>query len=238
MPVIDEQDFEPIAREGAQIAAEAGIEVGIRVVLGEPAERMVEAAGADNYDLVVVGHRGLGGVRGLILGSVAKRVAESAPCPVLIVRGNALKTIKRVLVGIDGSEQALKALVAAIELTRGFDAHLTLLYLLDTTMVAAVPGPQARREMRLNLAKAGEEALKEAAESCIQAGGKCDSLQAEGRPANEISRRAKEGDYDLVVVGRRGMGGLVRFALGSVSDVVLRSVNQPVLIAGERAKSR
>ncbi len=238
MPVLSEEDFEPIATEGAQIAGGMGVEVEARVVLGEPADRIVEAADSEGYGLIVVGHRGLGGVRGLLLGSVAKRVAETAPCPVLLVRGSAPETIKKVLVGIDGSEQSLKALSTTIELTRGFDARLTLLYVLDSTMVAAVPGPPVKREMRRGLARAGGEALEEAAERCRQAGAECDTLQAEGRPANEISRRAREGDYDLIALGRRGIGSLARFALGSVSDVVLRSANRPVLLAGERAKGR
>ncbi|MGI5837072.1 MAG: universal stress protein [Chloroflexota bacterium] len=236
IPVIDESDFVPIATEGAQIVRAIGVEVDTRVAMGEPADRIIDLAGREEFDLVIVGHRGLGGVRGLVLGSIAKRVAEAAPCPVLVVRGPAPDTIERILVGIDGSQHSLKALSAAIELAKPFEAKITLIYVLDSTVIAAVRSGPAMRELRLSMANAGLEALREASQRCQQAGVNCDTVQTEGRPASVISRRAKEGDYDLVAIGRRGISGLARFALGGVSDAVLRSVNRPVLVAGEQAK--
>ncbi len=62
-----------------------GVEVDCRVRKGAPAEVLIEAA--SGADLLVVGSRGLGGFKGLMLGSVSHQCAQLAACPVVIVRG-------------------------------------------------------------------------------------------------------------------------------------------------------
>lgn len=56
------------------------------LVQGRPADRIVEAATNGQYDLIVMGSRGIGGIKGVLLGSVADRVADHAACPVMIVK--------------------------------------------------------------------------------------------------------------------------------------------------------
>lgn len=53
---------------------------------GRPAEKIIEAAKEGKHDIIVMGSRGLGGIKQLFLGSVSDRVADEAPCPVLIVK--------------------------------------------------------------------------------------------------------------------------------------------------------
>ncbi|MFL5929687.1 MAG: universal stress protein [Gaiellaceae bacterium] len=67
------------------VAAEAsGVEVRPAAIEGSPASALVEAA--EGADLLVVGSRGLGGFKGLVLGSVSHQMASHAPCPVVIYR--------------------------------------------------------------------------------------------------------------------------------------------------------
>jgi nucleotide-binding universal stress UspA family protein len=61
------------------------LEVEARISLEAPDDALVMAA-RDGYDLVVVGHRGQGVLRELVLGSTAKSVVDRAPCSVLVVR--------------------------------------------------------------------------------------------------------------------------------------------------------
>ena len=65
-------------------AAEAGVQVEPEVVEGGPAAMLLDAA--QGAELLVVGSRGLGGFRGLLLGSVSQQCAQHASCPVVIVR--------------------------------------------------------------------------------------------------------------------------------------------------------
>jgi len=60
--------------------------ISAEIASGDPATVIVEAAGARGIDLVVLGRRGRGQLSALLLGSVSQRVANRAPCPVLIVR--------------------------------------------------------------------------------------------------------------------------------------------------------
>jgi nucleotide-binding universal stress UspA family protein len=53
---------------------------------GDPALEIAAAAKEDGFDVVVVGHRGLGRVREMFLGNISEKVAHLAPCPVIIVR--------------------------------------------------------------------------------------------------------------------------------------------------------
>lgn len=82
-------DFEKEADEVVSRAVEsvgagaAGVEITKEVVQAPPAQALVKASA--DADLVVIGSRGLGGFRGLLLGSVGHQVAQHARCPVVII---------------------------------------------------------------------------------------------------------------------------------------------------------
>ncbi|HVL27620.1 MAG TPA: universal stress protein [Acidimicrobiales bacterium] len=91
-------DVEKMAEEGARLVSSAlervlgsatsasgPVEVGTTVVRGAAAETLLDAS--EGADVLVVGSRGRGGFRGLLLGSVSQQCASHAPCPVVIVRG-------------------------------------------------------------------------------------------------------------------------------------------------------
>ena len=62
------------------------LRVTTQVLNGRPADVIVEVASEENFDLIVMGSRGIGGIKEFFLGSVSDRVADGAPCPVLIVK--------------------------------------------------------------------------------------------------------------------------------------------------------
>jgi nucleotide-binding universal stress UspA family protein len=238
VPVAEEQEFQPVVKDGARIVAALGVEVEARLALGDPADRILEVATREGYDLVVVGHRGMGRVADLVLGSVAKRVAEQAICPVLVVRGTAPDTIQRILVATDGSPHARTAVEAAARLAGAFGAEVTLLYVLDPKLLGAPADQEAKRDLWRALEHAGRKALGQAARICQKVGVAHKTMLAVGRPAETIVKRARAGECDLVAVGRRGLGGVTRLLVGSVSDEVLRSAGSPVLIVGARVKAK
>jgi len=76
---------EGLARASIETLAAAGWQAEVEIRVGDPSSEIVEAAQAFGADLVVVGSRGRGAIRGLVLGSVSRRVAATAPCSVLVV---------------------------------------------------------------------------------------------------------------------------------------------------------
>ena len=62
------------------------LKISKKLVKGRPADRIIEVAKEDGFDLIVIGSRGFGVIKEVFLGSVSHRVADRASCPVLIVR--------------------------------------------------------------------------------------------------------------------------------------------------------
>lgn len=81
------------ARDQARAVA-PGLRIELDPLIGEPAPQLLAAA-EEGAELLVVGSRGRGGFAGLLLGSVSRRVAAHAPCPVAVVRADCPVLIAR-----------------------------------------------------------------------------------------------------------------------------------------------
>jgi nucleotide-binding universal stress UspA family protein len=81
-----EKDGPGILEAAGELAAASGVAFRTRTRKGDPAEEIVAEARGALYDLIVLGNRGLGGLKGILMGSVSSKVSHSAPCSVLVVR--------------------------------------------------------------------------------------------------------------------------------------------------------
>jgi nucleotide-binding universal stress UspA family protein len=83
--------YKGILEKAMERAAEGNKRLDVNTILlhGRAWEKIVGECRNGGYDLLVMGSRGLGGIKGFILGSVSKRAVEEAPCPVLIVKSAA-----------------------------------------------------------------------------------------------------------------------------------------------------
>jgi nucleotide-binding universal stress UspA family protein len=79
------EDDEPLA-EAARLAEEAGVPFQLELLVGLPGEELLAVADQGEADLIVVGSRGLGTVKGALLGSVSREVLAKAKTPVLVVK--------------------------------------------------------------------------------------------------------------------------------------------------------
>lgn len=82
----DVEEGEEILRRGVELAKSLGLEADRRLGKGIPAEEILRVAEEEGVDLIVIGSRGLSGVKAFLLGSVSDKVSHHAKCPVLIVR--------------------------------------------------------------------------------------------------------------------------------------------------------
>lgn len=83
-----EAKFEGVLSEALKKAEKMRprLNVSAKLDTGRPAEKIVQTAENGNFDLIVMGSRGLSGVKKLMFGSVSARVADKATCPVVIVK--------------------------------------------------------------------------------------------------------------------------------------------------------
>lgn len=219
---------ETLSRRARRVAERAAKTLGrrwrkVQVVVrqGDPRVEIVHAAEEMRVRMIVLGARGLGRVKRVLIGSTSLAAARYAPCPVAIVRGRPHKT-GRVLVAVDGSSGSRDALrfLSISELER--DSRLTLVHVLPR----AVAAERTRH--------AGAEALLRAAARMLEESRRrVERLVAYGDPAREIVKAARRRDVDLVVLGARGLRTLGRLLLGSVSETVLHQTRRPVIIVRE-----
>ena len=229
------RDVGRITAERARRALGARAAVAeIRVTEGDARDEILRVADEWDADLVVVGARGLGRIRGFFLGTVSQAVARDYAGPVLVVKGGA-SPVRSALIGVDGSDDALEAVrfLIGLPLPDYFQVRLigvaekmpfprTAPRMIHAELEEAAGTAQEQRTAAL------EHALSEA-EALLPRGAAGRSL-ATGNPAEEIVRLAKPGSVDLIVVGARGLGVVKRLLLGSVSDAVLRAAPCSVLI--------
>lgn len=194
---------------------------------GSPVRALLKVA--EEAALVVVGSRGIGGFPRLLMGSVSGQVAEHAACPVAVVRP-AAQGATDVVVGIDGSPQAARALRLGLAEARRTGGTLIALHALRLPpgAGAAAPNPGVDLADHREMAeKALDDALGDI--EVRNPDVKVERRVEPGPPARGLLEAA-EGAAALVV-GARGLGGFAGLIAGSVSQQVMRHAHCPVLVA-------
>ena len=130
---------------------------------------------------------------------------------------------ERIVVAIDGSEEAAKAMVIACDLAQKYSSELHLVHSpqLETTAIAVGSGAVVIEPTEEQIAEAGHKVMDDAIEQAKSLG--CAHVKrviGNGDPATEILNALKAADADLVVMGRRGLGRVSSLLLGSVSQKV------------------
>jgi nucleotide-binding universal stress UspA family protein len=235
-----EREAAEVLKEQAKLAENAGTTVdGAHLRKGRPADEIADLAEELDAGLVVVGSRGLGTVKRLVMGSVSEGVVSLAPCPVLVMRGGeGAWPPPRIIVGADLSEEARRAAELAVGLGDTLDAEVFLVMAYLRPMQVSPRGPNALAEAERADREASSAVLRFAAGLEGATGARPRRRAVLGYAASVIQDAAEEGEVPaLVVVGRRGVGAVRRFVLGSVSTDVMRSVAGPVLIVPSHARA-
>jgi nucleotide-binding universal stress UspA family protein len=215
------------------------VDISTDMPVRAPAAALI--AESEDADLVVVGHRGLGGFAGLLVGSVGVQTAAHAACPVVVVRDNGndrdqpREAADHVVVGVDGS--SLSSL--AIDFAFGHATQRGL----GVVAVQAYPasGLPASSDPRL-VAYADDDWLdtqqRRLAEVLEGYRHKYPDTPVTvkmlpGTPAAILVQESA--DAALTVVGSRGRGGFTGLLLGSTSQSVLHHAAGPVAIVRARS---
>ncbi|WBB69611.1 universal stress protein [Micromonospora sp. WMMD812] len=229
-----------LRREAERVAAEAAAEAGkidpevpVTAVVIDGAPTPVLLDEARDAALVVLGHRGLGGFAGLLIGSVTVQVSARAECPVLVVRGEP-RADGPVVVGVDGSALSTEAVAFAFEEAARRDAPLVAVHAwLDPAPVA--PGDLI--PMMYDLTALGEDEERVLAESVAGWAERYPEVSVRHRLVRGAAAPvlvAESASAQLVVVGAHGRGALGGLLLGSVSHALLHHAHAPLAIVRHR----
>ena len=139
-----------------------------------------------------------------------------------------LSGFEKILVPIDGSESSLHALNRAVNIAKKFDSKITLINVYWISAFRLTPAQLV--DYVMDIRKAGEEILEEGKSIVKAEGVSVESILKEGHIVGEILKTAKEGNYDLIVMGARGVSKIREILLGSVSYGVVSHSTVPVMI--------
>ena len=233
----------PTEREGRRILDEqvnkienvGGTVAQSHLRMGGAAEEVIDLSEELETGLIVLGSRGKGRIRRALMGSVSDSVVRHAHCPVMVVRWKPVVFPAKILLATDGSEEAVLAAQSAADLAARTGSELHVVHVGETLgpgysgyAVDVGPLPTGSQEL---LDKEAKELLQAQLERMREAGASVTEAHLmSGRADEEIIVRAEQVGADLVVVGSRGLGGVRRALMGSVSDSVVRHAHCPVLV--------
>lgn len=132
----------------------------------------------------------------------------------------------RLVIAIDGSEEAEHAARRGLELARAFDATVCALHVVEQKALRLTGTADEKTRLR----ESGAEILDDVETLASELDHPVTTTLTDGRPALQISEYADEQDADLIVVGRQGMTGLGKRLLGGVTEQVLHRSQVPVFV--------
>jgi len=230
------------------VAWTEGLDIRREAVVGATAETILDYARSKKVDLIVVGTHGRGGVTRMLLGSVAEKVVQRAPCSVLVVRqrehdfvtpGSEFPRPQNVLVPVDFSDRGQKALEEGADLAARFGAELHLLHVVEDTTPATSELAMTSSVFRAYMQELTAQGEKHLAEVRVP-NSEVRIVQRKvviGSPIARITAYAAEKGIDLIVMGTHGRTGAMHWLLGSVAERVVRSAPCPVMVCRRPAEN-
>ncbi len=194
------------------------------------AQDVCDWANRKMVDAVLITRRGQSDLETFFMGRVSESLVEHCTeCPVWIV-GGAVDS-KKVLVCLDSSDNALRAVDHAGFMLSGTDCHITILHTMrHLTRYVPVEILEGASDIELLYKeKAGKRIapyMEKAREMLLEAGLTEDQVttrvvDGSRSPADDILKEARSKGYGTIVLGRRGLSGVKAFVFGSVTRKIL-----------------
>lgn len=216
---------ERLAQSIATVGADTSVTIEPLVAEGQPASVLMTAAA--EASLLVVGNRGHGGFRRLLLGSTSTQCATHASVPTAVIPCDAtLGDLTRIVVAIDGSTNSLSAAAWALQFA---PPHATIEFVSvwDVTPVA-VGADQFFFPEAIDLAQERFEYQISNLRSTVDDELDIRATFIRGHPRADLEVAAE--GADLFVMGARGHGAIGAAVLGSVSTWLLHHLTCPMIV--------
>ena len=209
------------------------VDVSHQIEEGSPIDMLLDLS--EQCTMIVMGSRGLGGLSGMVMGSVSAAVVSHAECPVVVVReDNPLDETTKygpVVVGVDGSDVSQQATEVAFAEADARDSELIAVHTwMDMQMQSSLAGVTAAQadwnEIEQQQISLLEERLQPLVEQYPNVQVK--KVITRDRPVRALAEQA-EGSQ-LMVVGSHGRGGFKGMLIGSTSRALLQSAPSPLMV--------
>jgi len=142
-----------------------------------------------------------------------------------------------ILMPTDGSSYALQAAEYGADIAKRYNSNVTALYVAEPPPIIGIaPGEERQTQIRQELSGQGREALRRTREVFEKAGVHPREELTFGSAVPNILQHAREGNYDLIVIGSRGAGtgAIEQILIGSVAEGILHGAPCPVLMVRPR----
>ncbi|MGC9016685.1 MAG: universal stress protein [Caldimicrobium sp.] len=220
---------EKILKQASFMAEEEGVKVKEILEEGEPFQRIIDTAYAEEVDLIVLGKTGKSGLAKGILGSTAMRTIGSSPVDCLVIPKEATLRIRKLLLPVDGSPYSERASERALFLAKAFKASVSILFVVEL-LFELYETPAELVNLIETLRNEGEEIVRKMRLKFKEENIPSEAFVVQGNIAEQIIEFSNKEEADLIVMGSHGKTGLKRLLLGSVTEKVINFGNKPVLV--------
>lgn len=138
--------------------------------------------------------------------------------------------IENILLPFDGSAHSINATKYALDLAKLSGAHVTILNCYEWRGAVSEVPESLSKDLQSNAKKEAEEVLKRAGDIFENQKVNYKLEAIAGEAGYELSKQAKSGEYDLIIMGSHGHSDIAGLFLGSVTHKVLNTIYCPVLI--------
>ena len=216
----------------AEMAQRHGVAPDVHLVVGSVLGEINDHADAIGADLLVMGARGAGFVRELLIGSTTERVLRKSRRSLLVVKQMPHETYRRVLLPVDFSARSLEALRFAQAVAP--QAEILLLHAFEVPFEGklryAGVEENALSGLRIHAKRDATAKMNELVSAAGVDEARVRRLVLHGEATTQILTQEQEQDCDLIVIGKRGLGLFEELLLGSVTKHILAQSSADVLV--------
>ncbi len=228
------EELETLLAEARQHVPRASVEL----LAGLPSEGICRTARDKKCDLIMMGTHGWTGFNRVLFGSVAERVIQKAPCPVLAIPHRESEEVsgihplqilpRQVVLPMEFSDCSMDAYEYAVQIAKWFDASLTLVHAIEPLSYSldfTLTHPLQEKTNREKVEKRLTDFVAVLSKQGLSAGYEL----VDKATVNGILETSAVKQADLIVMGSHGRKGLSRMILGSTACQVLEQSPYPVL---------
>ena len=208
---------------------EAGVKCNVSVEVGDIVDTILDYAEENNFDLIVLGSHSEGLLEKLILGSITERVLNKTKISTLVIKGEPIQKIDKILCGYDFLPNSIKALETALEIAKITKAEVEVLHAEYDNWISHLRKVYEEvYQKKKDLLKLLEKDIKEKYNLDIK------TKIEKGAPEKVILEEIKNFDPDITILGKRKRKDFKRLLIGTVAMKVVKNSPKSVLIVKRR----